>query len=183
MAMALTLSGSIRQGSVNMRLQAHMDAKLKAAGVTVKSISLADYPLPIFNEDLEAEGMPESAVKLAELFRSSDMIFLANPEYNGGMTPLMVNTITWLSRQKPNPFRNAVFGIGGVSSGKYGTIWSHAHLRDSLVKLGGLVAPTLLGIGPASQAFDEEGGFVEKSVNAKIDQMVRELTGFSRGGA
>lgn len=182
MPMALTLSGSIRAGSVNVRLQEHVNERLAAAGVTVNAITLADYPMPIFNQDFEPDAVPEAAVKLAGLFRASDMIFLANPEYNGGVTPLMVNTITWLSRQKPNPFRNAVFGIGGVSSGKYGTIWSHSHLRDSLVKLGALVVPTLLGIGPASEAFREDGGFAEKSVNAKIEQMVLELTSFSRGG-
>ena len=97
------------------------------------------------------------------------------------MPPLVVNTITWLSRQKPSPFRHAVFGIGGVSSGKYGTIWSLSHLRDSLSKVGALVVPTLLGIGPAEEAFDGEGNFVEPAIIRKVDQMVGELTHFSRG--
>src|SRR5690606_18699609 len=108
-------------------------------------------------------------------------IFIATPEYNGGSAPLMVNTITWLSRQKPSPFRHAVFGIGGVSSGKYGTIWSLSHLRDSLTKVGALIVPTLMGIGPADQAFDDNGNPLEKSVIRKVDQMVTELTQFSRG--
>ena len=97
------------------------------------------------------------------------------------MPPLVVNTITWLSRQKPSPFRHAVFGMGGISSGKYGTIWSLSHLRDSLSKLGALVVPTLLGIGPADGAFDGAGNFVEPAIIRKVDQMVHELTQFSRG--
>ncbi|SDG23128.1 NADPH-dependent FMN reductase [Pelagibacterium luteolum] len=182
MPTALTLCGSIRQGSVNKKLQNIMDARLAEAGVDVNSISLADFEMPIFNEDLEADHTPETARQLAELFRTHDIVFIATPEYNGGLPPLVVNTIAWLSRQKPSPFRHAIFGIGGVSSGKYGTIWAQSHLRDTLSKIGTLVVPTLLGIGPDSTAFAEDGSFTEKSVNGKIDQMIKELTHFSRGG-
>ena len=181
MTTALTLSGSIRQGSINQMLQRHMDGQLATAGVAVTSISLADYPMPIFNEDFEAEHTPDAAVKLAELFRSHDIVFWASPEYNGGLTPLTVNTLAWLSRQKPSPFRHAVFGIGGVSSGKYGTIWGLSHLRESLTKIGTLVVPTLLGIGPAEEAFDAEGAPVEPAIIRKVETMVHELTHFSRG--
>jgi chromate reductase, NAD(P)H dehydrogenase (quinone) len=181
MPTALTLSGSIRQGSYNKMLQAHLDRKLTAAGISVNSIDLGDFPMPIFNEDLEAEHTPEAAGQLAELWRTHDIVFIATPEYNGGVPPLVVNTVTWLSRQKPSPFRHAIFGIGGVSSGKYGTIWSLSHLRDSLTKLGALVVPTLLGIGPAEEAFDTNGDPVEPPIVRKVDQMVHELTHFSRG--
>jgi NAD(P)H-dependent FMN reductase len=68
-----------------------------------------------------------------------------------------------------------------VSSGKYGTIWNLSHLRDSLSKVGTLVVPTLLGIGPADQAFDEKGDPVEPAIIRKVEQMVHELTHFSRG--
>lgn len=181
MKTALTLSGSIREGSYNRILQRHMDRKLTAAGVAVTSIDLADFPMVLFNEDLEAGGAPAAAVQLAAMWREHDIVFIATPEYNGGMTPLMVNTMTWLSRQKPSPFRHAVFGIGGVSSGKYGTIWGLSHFRDSLSKLGALVVPTLLGIGPASAAFDANGDPVEPAIIGKVEQMVHELTHFSRG--
>ncbi len=181
MKTALTLSGSIRQGSYNRVLQLHVGRGLRSAGVEVIDLDLADFPMPIFNEDLEPDHVPEAAVRLAELFRSHDIVFLASPEYNGGVPPLVVNTITWLSRQRPSPFRHAVFGIGGVSSGKYGTIWSLSHLRDSLSKIGTLVVPTLLGIGPADEAFDENGDPVEPAIIRKVGQMVDELTHFSRG--
>lgn len=182
MTTAITLCGSLRRGSVNELLRRHLSGRLREAGVTVTDLSLADFEMPIFNEDLEPDRVPGSAVELAEAFRSHDIVFLASPEYNGGVPPLVVNTITWLSRQKPSPFRHAVFGIGGVSSGKYGTIWSLSHLRDTLGKLGALVAPTLLGVGPSAGAFDADGSPAEPAVAAKVDQMVKELTHFSRGG-
>lgn len=151
MPTALTLCGSIRTGSINKKLQDVMDARLAAAGVTVNSISLKDFEMPIFNQDLEPDAVPESAVKLAELFASHDIVFIATPEYNGSLPPLLVNTIAWLSRQRPSPFRHAVFGIGGVSSGKYGTIWAQSHLRDSLSKIGTLVCPPFWGSGRTVQ--------------------------------
>lgn len=181
MKTALTLSGSIRRGSYNRVLQEHMGRQLEKAGVEVTAIDLGDFDMPIFNEDLEAEHVPEAAGRLAALFTSHDIIFIATPEYNGGVSPLIVNTIAWLSRQKPMPFRHAVFGIGGVSSGKYGTIWSLSHLRESLGKIGTLVVPTLLGIGPADTAFDAAGDPVEPAIIRKVEQMVHELTHFSRG--
>ena len=181
MKTALTLSGSIRKGSYNRILQQHMGRKLSAAGVAVTEIDLGDFDMPIFNEDLEPDHVPEAAARLAELWRSHDIVFIATPEYNGGVPPLLVNAVTWISRQKPSPFRHAVFGIGGVSSGKYGTIWSLSHLRDSLTKVGALIVPTLLGIGPAEAAFDDEGNPVEPGIIRKVDAMVGELTQFRRG--
>ena len=181
MPTALTLSGSIRRGSQNRKLQDLVGRKLAAAGVTVNAISLADFEMPIFNEDLEPDNVPEAAHRLAELWRTHDIVFIASPEYNGGLTPLTVNMLAWLSREKPSPFRHAVFGIGGVSSGKYGTIWGLSHLRDSLSKVGALVVPGLLGIGPDDGAFDANGDVVEPAIIRKVDALVHDLTHFSRG--
>lgn len=180
---AITLCGSLRTGSINEVLRRHMSKKLREAGVVVTDLSLADFEMPIFNQDLEDAGQtPESARRLADLFRTHDIVFIASPEYNGGVPPLVVNTISWLSRQKPSPFRHAVFGIGGVSDGKYATIFSLSHLRDSLSKIGALVVPTLLGIGPYPDVFDADGNPNEASIQWKVGQMVRELTHFSRSG-
>jgi NAD(P)H-dependent FMN reductase len=180
---ALTLCGSLRNGSINEVLRRHMSGKLREAGVEVTDLDLADFDMPIFNEDIENAGnTPQAAQRLAELFRSHDIVFIASPEYNGGATPLIVNMVSWVSRQKPNPFKHAVFGIAGVSNGKYATIFALSHLRDSLSKLGALVTPTLLGIGPFDEAFDADGNPTETSIQWKVGQVVRELTHFSRGG-
>jgi NAD(P)H-dependent FMN reductase len=121
-------------------------------------------------------------VRLAEIFRRTDIVLLISPEYNGGVPPLVVNTLAWVSRQKPNPFKHAVWGIGGVSNGKYATIFSLSHLRDSLSKVGTLVVPTLLGLGPWPEVFDADGTPNEPGIQWKVGQVVRELTHFSRGG-
>ena len=179
---AVTLCGSLRTGSINEVLRRHMSGKLREAGVAVTDLDLRDFEMPIFNEDLEAEHTPEAAVRLAGLFRSHDIVLIITPEYNGGITPLIANLVSWVSREKPNPFKHAIFGIGGMSNGKYATIFGLSHLRDSLSKVGTLVAPTLLGIGPYEDAFDAEGNPTEAGIQWKIGQVVRELTSFSRGG-
>ena len=179
---AITVCGSLRQNSINDILRRHMSAKLREAGVEVTDLDLADFPMPIFNEDLEAEHTPEAAVRLAELFRTTDIVLIISPEYNGGVTPLIVNTISWLSRQKPNPFKHAIFGIGGVSNGKYATLFALSHLRDTLSKLGALAVPTLLGLGPHPDVFDADGNPNESNIQWKVGQTVHELTHFSRGG-
>ena len=178
---AITLCGSLRQGSINELLRRHMSMKLREAGVAVTDLDLRDFEMPIFNEDLEAEHTPEAAVRLAELFRTNDIVFIATPEYNGGVTPLVANTLAWVSRQKPSPFRHAIFGIGGMSDGKYATIFALSHLRDTLSKAGALVVPTLLGLGPYPDVFTD-GAPNEPNIQWKVGQMVRELTHFSRGG-
>ena len=99
-----------------------------------------------------------------------------------GVTPVIVNMISWVSREKPNPFKHAVFGIGGMSDGKYATIFALSHLRDTLSKIGALVVPTLLGLGPYPDVMDENDEPNEGNIKWKVGQMVRELTHFSRGG-
>jgi chromate reductase len=182
MKTALTLSGSIRRGSYNVMLQHHVGRKLRAAGCEVTDLDLADFAMPVFNEDLEADHTPEAASRLAQLFAAADIVFIASPENNSGTTALIKNTVDWVSRQKHGQWRHAVWGIGAVSSGKYGGVVGIQHLRDSLGKLGALLAPTLLGIGPAEGAFDASGDPIEPGIQRKVDQLVRELTQFSRGG-
>ena len=157
--------------------------KLREAGVAVTDLDLHDFQMPIFDQDIEDAGKtPEAAVRLAELFRTNDIVLIISPEYNGGITPVIANTIAWISRQKPSPFRHAIFGIGGMSDGKYATIFGLSHLRDSLSKVGALVVPTLLGLGPYPDVFDADGNPNEGNIQWKVGQMVRELTHFSRGG-
>lgn len=179
---AVTVCGSIRTGSYNEILRRYVSLKLRQAGVAVEDINLRDYPMPLFDEDLEAEHTPEAASILAQKFANADIVVIISPENNSGTTALIKNTVDWLSRQKHGQWRHAVFGIGAVSSGKYGGVVGIQHLRDSLSKLGALLAPTLLGVGPAEGAFDENGVPTEPAILRKVDQLVKELTHFSRGG-
>ena len=97
----LVFAGSIRTGALSGKLAALAAKELALADADVTRISLADYPLPIYNGDLEKEkGIPENAVKLARLIAAQQGVFIATPEYNNSLPPLLKNTIDWVSRNK-----------------------------------------------------------------------------------
>lgn len=181
MTRILTLAGSVRQGSHNARLALLMGAKMRALGAQVEDINLADYLMPLFGEDLEkADGAPEAAGILAQKLADADAVFIASPEYNGSLTPLLKNTLDWMSREKSGPFKKAVFGIGAVSPGKYAGIMGLSHLRDILGKTGALLAPTSLSVGSASEAFSEDGDLSDPVQKSRSGQLAAQLTSMSR---
>lgn len=177
----LTIAGSVRQGSYNARLAKLMGEKLRVLGAEVEDIDLLDYPMPLFNQDLEgAEGDPVAAAVLAQKFAAADAIFIASPEYNGSLTPLLKNTIDWVSREKVGPFKKAVFGIGAVSPGKLSGIMGLSHLRDILGKMGALMAPTSLGVGNAKTAFGDDGELTDPVQKTRADQLATQMMMISR---
>src|SRR6201993_4044826 len=94
----LVVPGSLRSGSHNVRLAALATKELALAEADVTRISLADYPLPIYDADLAHEkGPPVHAVKLKELMMAHRGVFLATPKYNASITPLLKNAIDWIS--------------------------------------------------------------------------------------
>jgi len=177
----VTLSGSIRRGSHNTKLATMMAEKVRALGGDVTEISLGDYPMPLFNADDEAKnGAPAAAVALSELFAEADAIFIASPEYNGSITPLLKNTLDWISRQKNSPYKRATFGLGAASPGKLSGVMGLAHTQDILGKLGALIAPTTLAVGFASQAFNTDGMLKDEVAANRADQLADQLMTISR---
>ena len=78
---AITLCGSLRKDSLNEHLRRHMSLKLREAGVAVTDLDLHDFQMPIFDQDIEDAGQtPEAAVRLAELFRTNDIVLIITPE-------------------------------------------------------------------------------------------------------
>src|SRR5215470_7483879 len=95
----LVFAGSIRTGSFNARLAALAVKELALGEADVTRISLADYPLPLYDGDLEAKsGSPDNAVKLKRMMMLHQGIFITSPEYNASITPLLKNTLDWVSR-------------------------------------------------------------------------------------
>ena len=146
-AKILAFSGSNRRESLNSKLLQHAVDGAREQGATVTLISLRDFPMPIFNEDDEAAtGLPDSVKRLKALFIEHDALLLACPEYNGSITPLMKNTLDWVSRQDGEtsgmvPYRNKTVGFVSASIGRFGGAFGLRHVRDVLGKLG----CTLLG--------------------------------------
>ncbi len=173
----IAFAGSSHEGSVNQKLvleAARIAGDMKA---NVFVLDLKDYPLPIYNADLEAkEGVPQNAQKLADLMAGSQIALIASPEYNGSITPLIKNTLDWISRIKikgASPFKGKTFVIMSATPGKGGGKKGLQHLRDILTSLGGQVLPQQLSVSNAYSAFDSEGHLIDPQTQKELQELVQ----------
>jgi NAD(P)H-dependent FMN reductase len=179
----LVLAGSIRTGSFNSRLAALAAKQLALAGADVTRISLEDYALPLYDGDDEARtGVPSNAGKLKELMSAHQGVFIASPEYNASVTPLLKNTIDWISRARGRDeqplmvFKGRAFAIGGASNSPYGALRSLMALRQILeLGCGALVIPEQITVFHAGEAFDEMDNLKDERAAATLKRVAQRL--------
>jgi len=181
----LIIPGSLRTGSHNARLAALATKELALAEAEVTRISLADYPLPLFDADLASEsGLPAAAVQLKRMVMAHQGVFITSPEYSASVTPLVKNTIDWISRGggrdrgEPNytAFKGRVFAIGAASSGSGGGMRSLMALRQILeLGCGALVIPEQISVPRADQAFDDMDNLKDEVLAAALKTVARRL--------
>jgi len=179
----LVIPGSLRAASHNTRLAALAAKELALAEAEVTRISLADYPLPLFDAEMTAEiGPPQHAMQLQRMLEAHQGVFITSPEYSASVTPLIKNTIDWLSRSRGRgeptyaAFRNRVFAIGAASSGPGGGMRSLLALRQILeLGCGALVIPEQIAVANAAEAFDEMDNLKDPSDAAAMKAMARRL--------
>jgi chromate reductase len=171
----LAFSGSCRTDSYNQKLVQIAADGARKAGAEVTLISLGDYELPLFNEDLEKAGEPANAQKLKLIFEEHDGLLLSCPEYNSSITPLLKNAIDWVSRPsegKPPLFAytGKVAGLMAASPGALGGLRGLVHVRAILGNIGVTVVPKQMAISRAFEAFDtDENLNDEKQQNTVLD--------------
>jgi NAD(P)H-dependent FMN reductase len=177
----LVFAGSARRDSLNKKLARVAADCAREAGAEATFVDLDDYPLPLYHGDLEAaQGMPEHARRLRELFLAHDALLIASPENNSSVTALLKNTIDWLSRDLGDgkgadsglaPWRGKVAGLLAASPGGFGAVRALPHLRQILATLGVTVLGTQVVVPRAHEAFDGEGKLRE----ARTAQSVQAL--------
>ena len=185
----LVFAGSIRSGSYNARLAALAAKALTEAEADVTLISLADYPMPLYDGNLEAaSGPPENAFKLKRLMGLQHGVFIASPEYNASITPLLKNTLDWVSRVregKERPlaaYKGRAFALGAASNGTYGGMRSLMALRQVLeLGCGALVIPEQVAVREAASAFDEEDNLKDERTAGLLKALVQRLVELARG--
>lgn len=178
----LVFAGSIRSGAFSIRTADAAVAELVRQGADVTRVSLADYPLPIMDEDLEREkGIPDNAARLGRLIAANDGLLIASPEYNSSIPPLLKNTIDWVSRIRRDngrtfkPFAGKVAALCSSSDGNFAGARGLYHLRSVLMACGVEVVTPQCSVGRASEAFDEDGGFREERLRQAMENVVRAL--------
>lgn len=178
----LAFAGSTRRDSYNKKLIRIAVRGAEQAGATVTLIDLADYPLPLYNGDLEAEsGLPDNALALKRLFLDHRGLLLACPEYNSSITPLLKNTIDWVSRsaegEKPLAcYKGKLVGLVSASPGALGGLRGLVHVRAILGNIGCLVLPEQRAINRAGEAFDENGELRDADQARQVEQVGTRLT-------
>jgi NAD(P)H-dependent FMN reductase len=179
----LVIPGSLRAKSYNVRLAALASKELALADAEVTRISLADFPLPIYDADGAAEAGPaQNAVKLKELLAVHHGVFIASPEYNASITPLIKNTIDWISvvrapgEAQLAVFQNRVFALGGASPGRSGAMQSLITMRQVLANgCRALVIAEQVTVPNAEQAFDEMDQLKDARAADQLKIVVRKL--------
>ena len=183
----LVIPGSLRRGSHNVRLATLAAKELSLAGAEVFHLSLADYPLPIYDADLAKSALPPNAQKLKQLVCAHRGVFIASPEYNASVTPLLKNAIDWIStvREPGEPmlvaFQNRAFAIGAASPGRSGGMQSLIALRQVLaVGCRALVLPEQVTVANAYEAFDDSGELKDARLGTQLKTVVQKLIDYAR---
>jgi NAD(P)H-dependent FMN reductase len=175
------LSGSLRRHSFNSGLL-RAAAELMPEGATLEIGSIAEVPL--YNADIEAEGIPAAVADLKDRAAAADALLLATPEYNNGIPGVFKNAIDWLSR--PNKDIARIFGgkpvaVIGASPGNFGTILSQAAWLPVLRTLGAdFWAGGRLMVPHAGQAFDAEGNLADDAIRERLAAYLRGFVAFIR---
>ena len=183
----LVIPGSLRTSSLNVRLAAAAAREIALAGAEVTRISLADFPLPIYDGDLQTKsGVPKNAVNLKRMIGAHHGVLIVTPEYNSSVPPLVKNTIDWLSRvqdaheTRGQVFRERVFAIAAASESRLGGTRSLAALRLILAACHATVIPNQLALSFAGEAYDDMDRLKHPADIETMAALVRQLIDVSQ---
>jgi chromate reductase, NAD(P)H dehydrogenase (quinone) len=182
----LAFASSTRRQSFNKKLVAIAAQGARETGAEVTLIDLKDFPLPLFDQDLEAErGMPGNGKKLKKLFLDHDGLLIASPEYNSSFPAVLKNAIDWVSRPAPGEpslvaFRGKVATLMSASPGALGGLRGLVHVRSILGNIGVIVLPNQIAVAKAHEAFQPDGSLVDPKQQAGIEGLGTTLASFLR---
>jgi len=177
----LAFAGSTRTDSYNKKLARIAAEGARAAGAEVTLIDLRDYPLPLYDGDLESrEGLPENARKLKALFKSHDALLISSPEYNSSISGVLKNAIDWVSREAPGEkplecFSGKVAALLSASPGALGGLRGLVTVRSILSSIQVLVLPGQVAVSKAHEAFAPDGSLADAKRKASVEQLAATL--------
>lgn len=179
----LFIAGSAREKSWNKKLARLGHQIADANGIASAFADLGDYPMPIYNGDIETEsGSPDNAHKLKALMKVHSGIFIASPEYNASFSALLKNALDWVSHTRDDGedplevFKTRVFAVGSASPGGMGGLRGLSQLRLVLeIGLSALVLPDQFAVPRAVDAFDENGHLKNKDSQETYKKLIQKL--------
>ncbi|MCH7946686.1 MAG: NAD(P)H-dependent oxidoreductase [candidate division Zixibacteria bacterium] len=181
-AKIIAFAGSTRKESNNKKLVKIAAEGAKEANAEVIYIDLEDYPLPLFDEDLEKrEGLPENGRKLKDLFLEHNGLLISSPEYNSSFSGVFKNTIDWLSRPVEGfppleCFADKVAVLMAASPGSLGGLRGLVHVRSLLGNIKVTVLPDQIALISAGSAFENETTLKDAKMHDRIKELGKKLT-------
>lgn len=181
MTKILAFSGSTRRHSYNQAVVECAAQAAKDAGAEVTVINLADYAMPIFNEDEEAEyGIPERAQAFKQLMIEHDGILIASPEYNSSYPAVLKNAIDWASRKAGDEpvlaaYKQKVVGLMAASPGALGGMRVLVVLRMLMQNLSCIVAPAQVAVGNVADKLDESGAISDEKTKKQLANLAKQV--------
>jgi chromate reductase, NAD(P)H dehydrogenase (quinone) len=183
----LVIPGSVRTGSLNARLAATAALELAQAGADVSRISLDDFPLPIYDGDLQTKsGVPKNAINLKRMMSAHHGVLIVTPEHNSSVPSLVKNTIDWVTRvqdineTRGQVFRQRAFAIAAASESRLGGTRALSALRLILSACQATVIPNQLALSFASEAYDDMDRLKHPADIDALKAVARQLIEFSQ---
>ena len=173
----LAFAGSLRAQSSNKCLLKIAAAGATEAGAEVTVVDLRDFPLPLYDGDLEAsDGIPAPAREFRELLLANEGFLIACPEYNGSVSAVLKNMLDWTSRPVDGqdgllPYKRKLVALAGTSVSPYGAVRAIGHLRGIMSKMGATVLGEEVTVPFAAQAFSDAGELVNPALQALAKQL------------
>jgi NAD(P)H-dependent FMN reductase len=172
------LSGSLRKASFNASL---LRAAVEVAPATLTIDVGTIRGIPLYDADVEAQGIPPAVATLKEQVAAADGLLFVTPEYNNSIPGVFKNAIDWLSRPPadvPRLFRDRPIAIMGTSPGRFGTLLSQTAWQPVVRTLG--MRPWYgvpLYVSNANQVFDASGTLIDPDVRERLKQF---MTGYAQ---
>jgi chromate reductase len=171
MTTVLGISGSLRAASTNTLL---MREALRVSGAD--TLIEADLRLPLYDGDLEADGLPVAVQTLANQIAIADAVVSATPEYNKALSGVLKNALDWVSRTDGKPWADKPVAIMSAAAGRAGGERSQFSLRLCMAPFGArvLTGPEVL-VAASHSAFDEDGRLIDERYAKALDGLVGQL--------
>lgn len=176
MVKILGIAGSLRRASFNAALL-RAAVEVAPAGTSIEIASIRDIPL--YDADLEAQGIPPAVAELKDKVVAADALLLVTPEYNNSIPGVFKNVIDWLSRppaDAPRVFANRPVTLIGASPGRFGTVQAQRSWLPVLRTLR--MRPwfgTPLYVSSAASVFDAQGRLVNAEVRMHLEQLLMDF--------
>lgn len=164
------LCGALRKGSTNRLLLAEAARAFGACSYTEGSLHL-----PLFDADLEEQGMPEAVTILSKQISEADALIIACPEYNKAPPGVLKNALDWISRTG-KPLRGKPVAIVSATGGRAGGERTQYALRLMLMPFRPNVLPGPEVLVPDSgNAFDGDGRLIAKTHQTALKELMSDL--------